>query len=330
MATDDVEKTKEEDSPSLGDIRQVEDRIGSIKAGYVQWLYQGNKLLPIGKTTPILPPGVYNVKWDSDTQQAVPISKNIDIDELFVLPTSILDRVLNDVRSFWNNRAKYEQYGSVYKRGVLLYGIAGCGKSSVIMLLAKELISKHNGVVFVPQDIDQIRWTMEVLPKIKEIESDKKIIVVLEDIDSFLGNNVGKEGSYETMIINFLDGAGSCDGIVTIATTNYPERLQERITNRPSRFDRRYEVGKPNTETRRFYIEHKLQKADLQKINIEEIVSKTEGFTIDHLKEYLLSVFVLGYSHEDAMDEVTEILGTRMLKNTKTEQLGYNKNNKKK
>jgi SpoVK/Ycf46/Vps4 family AAA+-type ATPase len=182
------------------------------------------------------------------------------------------------------------------------------------MLLAKELISKYNGVVFTPQNEDQMNWTMQVLPKVKDIEPNKRIIVVLEDIDSF----VGKDRSYsETMLLNFLDGVSSCDGIVTIATTNYPEKLQERITNRPSRFDRRYEVGKPNAETRRFYIEQKLQKDDLKTIDISEIIDKTEGFTIDHLKEYLLSVFVLGYSHEDAMDEVTEILGTRVLKNTK-------------
>jgi len=295
-------------------------KIDFLKTGNVQWLYKGNTLLPIGQTSCVLPAGVYGVSWDHSSDQPVPISKNIDIDNLFVLPTPILERVLNDVRSFWNNREKYIEYGSVYKRGILLYGIAGCGKSSVIMLLAQELISKYKGVVFTPQTEEHVDWVTRVLPKIKEIEPDKRIIVVLEDIDSF----VSKDGSYsETMLLNFLDGVGSCDGIVTIATTNYPEKLQERVTNRPSRFDRRYEVGKPNAETRRFYIENKLSSMDLKSIDINEIVSKTEGFTIDHLKEYLLSVFVLGYSHETAFEEVNEILGTRILKNTKEDSLGY-------
>jgi len=296
--------------------------LNSIKSGYTQWLYKGNTMVPIGNSTPVLPAGIYNVKWDSDMQMAVPLSKSVDIDELLILPTPILDRVLIDIRSFWKNKEKYQKYGSVYKRGILLYGLPGCGKSSVIMLLAKELITKYNGVVFTPQNEEQVDFTMKIIPIVKDIEPDKRIIVVLEDIDSF----VGKDGSYsETVLLNFLDGAGSCDGVVTIATTNYPEKLQERITNRPSRFDRRYEVIKPNAETRKFYIENKLQKGDLQGINISDLVDKTEGFTIDHLKEYLLSVFVLGYSHEDAMDEVTEILGTRILKNTKQEadKIGY-------
>ena len=248
-----------------------------------------------------------------------------DIDDLFTLPTPILGRILTDVRAFWKNRDKYERYGSVYKRGILLYGTAGCGKSSVIMLLAKELISKYDGVVFTPQNEDQINWTMRILPKIKEIEPQKRIIIVLEDIDSF----VGKDGSFsETVLLNFLDGVGSCDGIITIATTNYPEKLQERIINRPSRFDRRYEIGNPNAETRRFYIENKLKKTDINSIDIEEMVDKTEGFTIDHLKEYLLSIFVLGYSHEEAFMEVSGILGTRVLKNKKEGHVGFSKPDK--
>lgn len=309
------------DQPST-EVETQNEKIESLKTGKVQWLFKGNVLIPIGQTTPTLPSGVYNVEWDSDTQQPVPLSRNIDIDDLFVLPTPILERVLTDVRSFWRNRDRYLQYGSVYKRGILLYGAAGCGKSSVIMLLAKELISKYKGVVFTPQNEDQIGWTMRVLPKVKEIEPDKRIIIVLEDIDSF----VGKDGSFsETVLLNFLDGVGSYDGIITIATTNYPEKLQERITNRPSRFDRRYEVGKPNAETRRFYIENKLKKTDIESIDIEAIIDKTEGFTIDHLKEYLLSVFVLGYSHDEAFAEVNEILGTRVLKNKKEGNVGFNK-----
>jgi len=316
---DDIKDQPQAETTSLS------GKIQTLKTGNVQWLFKGNTLVPIGRTTAVLPAGVYNAEWDCDTQQPVPISRNIDVDDLFALPTPILDRVLMDVRSFWKSRDKYVQYGSVYKRGVLLYGIAGCGKSSVIMLLAKELISKYNGVVFTPQNEDQIGWTMKILPKIKEIEPEKRIIIVLEDIDSF----VGKDGSFsETVLLNFLDGVGSCDGIVTIATTNYPEKLQERITNRPSRFDRRYEVGRPNAETRMFYIKNKLKKTDIDSIDINEIVAKTEGFTIDHLKEYLLSVFVLGYSHEEAFVEVNEILGTRMLKNKKDGDIGFNKPSK--
>jgi DNA topoisomerase IB len=57
------------------------------------------------------------------------------------------------------------------------------------------------------------------------------------------------------------------EDVVYIATTNYPEKLQDRITNRPSRFDRRYKVELPNEEIRDAYIRHKLTDEDIEKID---------------------------------------------------------------
>ena len=291
-------------------ITENKNGINVIKTENTQWLYYGNKLLPMGRTTPILPAGVYNIEYDVKYNKFLPISKDFNSDELFVLPTSSLNSIINDIHSFWKNEEKYIKYKSVYKRGILLYGPPGCGKSSIIMLLMKEIILKHDGVVLTPHTIDQFIGTINVLSEIIEIEPKKKIMIILEDIDNW----VMKGSSAESLLINFLDGGASYNGVVTIATTNNPEVLQERMFNRPSRFDRRYYIDKPNAESRRFYIEHKLEKSDLKNINIDDIVDKTEGFTIDHLKEYIISVFVLGYSHEDAMSEVLAILKTKSLK----------------
>ena len=85
---------------------------------------------------------------------------------------------------------------------------------------------------------------------------------------------------------------------------NYPEKLQERITNRPSRFDRRYKVELPNEDIRRAYIEHKLNDDDLKNINIEEWIKKTEGMSLSHLKEVVISVIVMGRSFEETMDNL--------------------------
>jgi len=54
-------------------------------------------------------------------------------------------------------------------------------------------------------------------------------------------------------VLNLLDGVKQVDNIIYIATTNYPELLEERILNRPSRFDRRFHIGTPSAEVRKFY-----------------------------------------------------------------------------
>lgn len=293
---------------------------GCIISDYVQYSVVGRKFTPAKQTSRTLPSGLYNLEWDGRVDLPRAVKMDYNADKLFLLPLPVISSVLRDIQSFWDNEAVYMRYKSLYKRGILLYGIPGCGKSSVIMLLAKTLMDKYGGIVFMPQDINQIRWLMILIPMVKDIEPNKRIIVVLEDIDGHVNDN----SESQTILLNFLDGASCQNGVVTIATTNYPEKLQERITNRPSRFDRRYEVGKPNAEVRAFYIKSKLSAGgeSIDEPELREIVRLTEGFTIDHIKEYVLSRYVLGYTHEEAFTEVSSI-SNAVLKNTKDGNVGF-------
>jgi len=287
-----------------------------MKSNNTQWLLNGKRLIPIGETVSIIPSGTYKPVWDSSTQKHVPEKLNYTSDKLFTLPVKIIDKVLTDVGTFWEKEAIYNKFKSVYKRGILLYGMQGCGKSSIILLLVKQLIEDYNGLVFFISNHEELEgFITTILPDIKDIEPNRKIIVVLEDIDTFLTDY----SSEVTRLLNFLDGAISTSGIVTIATTNYPEKLQERIVNRPSRFDRRYEVGKPDEKVRRYFLTNKLSEGDISLTEEEmiRIIKDTDGFTIDHLKEYLTSVYVLNYTHEDAIREITEISNTKILKTKK-------------
>lgn len=308
-----VEASNEGAPPDLGLETHVVNE--SYTQGYTQWLIDGTKFIPIGSSTKKLPSGFYHLQYDRTVDKYVPKKKKISIDDLLILPDPILTKILKDIRSFWSREEYYKQYNYVYKRGFLLYGPPGCGKSSVIMLLTKELIKKHSGIVLNIRNSDDVFHFDRVLTDIKEIEPDRKIIAIIEDLDNFVNGN--KE--LLTQLLNILDGAGQVNNLVIIATTNYPENLQERITNRPSRFDRRYEVKKPTDEVRRYYIEQKLTEKDIKGIDIEALVKKTDGFTIDHLKEFLLSVYVLGYSEEDAFNEVKDIT-KKVLKNTSSEE----------
>jgi SpoVK/Ycf46/Vps4 family AAA+-type ATPase len=122
----------------------------------------------------------------------------------------------------------------------------------------------------------------------------------LEDIDSIAGEN----NHSTSKLLNILDGVKQIEDVVYIATTNYPEKLQERITNRPSRFDRRYKVELPNDEIRRAYILHKLTENDLKNIDIDMWVDRTEGMSLSHLKEVIISTIVMGRDYEEVMDNL--------------------------
>jgi SpoVK/Ycf46/Vps4 family AAA+-type ATPase len=96
--------------------------------------------------------------------------------------------------------------------------------------------------------------------------------------------------------------------VVIIATTNYIDKLESRYKNRPSRFDRVIEFPLPNNESRKMFIEKTILPEDLDKINIEEWVKKTEGFTIDHINELILLYFVYGHSEKESFEIITDMV----------------------
>ena len=183
-----------------------------------------------------------------------------------------------------------------------MYGEPGCGKSGIIQLISQKLIER-NGIVINIKDEEDVDKFTSFIGTFRKIEPNRPLVVLLEDIDS-----IASENRYQTSrLLNILDGVKQIEGVVYIATTNYPEKLQERITNRPSRFDRRYKVETPNEEIRKAYIKHKLNEEDLKNIDIDDWVKKTEGMSLSHLKEVVVSVIVMGRTFEETMNNLEEL-----------------------
>ncbi len=74
-------------------------------------------------------------------------------------------------------------------------------------------------------------------------------LVVLEDLDSMIHNQ------NRSFFLNELDGFRVNTGVVVLATTNHPEKLDTAILDRPSRFDRKYHFELPGEPERLAYIE---------------------------------------------------------------------------
>ena len=177
-----------------------------------------------------------------------------------------------------------------------MYGEPGCGKSGIIQLIAKQLI-ENDGIILNVKDHDDVEYFIDFISTFRKIEPNRPLIVLLEDIDSIAGDS----NHQTSKLLNILDGVKQIEDVVYIATTNYPEKLQERITNRPSRFDRRYQVELPNKEIREAYIRHKLTEEDMTNVNIQEWVERTEGMSLSHLKEVVISTIVMGREFEEVM-----------------------------
>lgn len=262
------------------------------------WLRQGKIYFkpPMGDVNPELPPGVYDVGYNRTVGFFVH-KKTLNRDEVLELPHEIVQKILTDITTFWQRRDRYQKYGLIHKRGILMHGPAGCGKSYTINLLSDMLVKEYKGVVLHIDGLDSLEIFIEHgVQYFREENRNIPLIIVLEDLESYLVSNSGT-----ALLLNILDGINQIDNVVFLGTTNYPERLEERILNRPSRFDRIYYFGLPDEKVRRFFIKSKLKEGDLEKIDLEEWVKKTEGFTLAHLREIIISTVVLGNDFEEVL-----------------------------
>ena len=277
---------------------KVDDKINS--ATPTCWgTLQDEEFVPSFKSVDQVPSGIYELQYNRNVSQITLKKQPFKTDELYQLPSYEIQDILKDIQDFWDRRDKYREYNFVHKRGILMYGEPGCGKSGIIQLIAKQLI-ENNGIILNIKDHDDVDFFIDFISTFRKIEPNRPLIVLLEDLDSIAG-----ESNYSTSkLLNILDGVKQIEDVVYIATTNYPEKLQERITNRPSRFDRRYKVELPNEEIREAYIRHKLKEEDLKNVDIQEWVKRTEGMSLSHLKEVVISTIVMGREFEEVMDNL--------------------------
>jgi len=257
---------------------------------------QDEEFVPAFKSVAKVPSGIYEVVWNRQLNQHTLKKQPFKTDELYQLPSYEITDILKDIQNFWDRRDKYKEYNFVHKRGILMYGEPGCGKSGIIQLISQQLID-NDGIILNIKDHEDVEYFTDFIATLRKIEPNRPLIVLLEDIDSIAGEN----NHSTSRLLNILDGVKQIEDVVYIATTNYPEKLQDRITNRPSRFDRRYKVELPNDEIREAYIRHKLNEDDIKGIDIQEWVKRTDGMSLSHLKEVVISTIVMGREFEEVM-----------------------------
>jgi SpoVK/Ycf46/Vps4 family AAA+-type ATPase len=159
-----------------------------------------------------------------------------------------------------------------------------------------ELV-KRDGIVIVAQTIN---LTILCLKAIRRIEPKRNLIVVLEDIDEILNYNG------ESQVLSMLDGENNVDNVLHLATTNYPDRLGPRIINRPSRFDRRVNVGLPAPEARRAYLQQ-VTNDGIPADQLDNWVKDTQDMSIAHLRELVAAVHCLDQPYDDVINRLKDM-----------------------
>lgn len=251
---------------------------------YEQWATAGGLFWPSQRTTPELSPGVYAIRMQPD-RGAILCLRNVVTDDLLSLPDDASASLVDEFATFWTRGDRFRARGLTHKRGFLLWGPPGSGKTSTIALMCQRLVCEHGGVVILA---DHPVMAAEGLAVLRQIEPDRPLVVILEDLDALI------QKSGESQWLALLDGETQIDRVVFIATTNYPERLDKRFVNRPSRFDTIRYIGMPSAAARDVFFKHRAP--ELSSEERRQWVSQTEGFSVAHLRELVIAHYCFDQS----------------------------------
>lgn len=253
----------------------------------------GGSYLPIAEAVNGLPNGFYKTPI---TYEGLTFSTHsVESDELMDIPGSVVEDIFKDMKSFWGMKEIYAQYKLIHKRGYLLHGPRGTGKSSSVVMLGKQVV-EAGGVVIYPSNETEFVKAVEVL---HTSEKGRPLMFIIEEITEFLDEKTSE-------ILAILDGEGSPANSVFVATTNEIDDLDDNIKKRPGRFDRVLKVDFPTAEVRHAYALKILQRGNLGNPvkDAAMVTDLTNGMSLAHVKEIIVASLILGQNPKDVAERI--------------------------
>ena len=181
--------------------------------------------------------GNRSIYWKSTTNK---LSKNM---ENTIVSNDVYESFYMDLKNFMKNEEKYGSKGLPYKRGYVLHGDPGTGKTSLIKAVANEFQLPIFNI-----DLNQLATNDELVKVIKDINThiadEQKYLLVFEDVDRtklFQKQRYydDKANISENCLLNVLDGIDEGYGRVTIFTCNDSKKMENiKGFNRPGRIDK--------------------------------------------------------------------------------------------
>jgi len=207
-----------------------------------------------------------------------------------ILEPGALAGIREAVEGFVRHRGAFAALGFPWRRGILLIGPPGTGKTMICKAAATVLPDLPFLYV---RDFQADDDHGDAITKI--FERARKLapcLLAFEDIDGLVNEQ------NRTQFLDELDGFQNNNGLLIIASSNHPDRIDEALLKRPSRFDRVFTIGLPALPERRSYCRRMLTGSPLSarlspELDVEaladRVAERSKAFTPAYLKEVFIA-----------------------------------------
>lgn len=198
-----------------------------------------------------------------------------------ILPQGLLARVERQTLGFSRLSEKLQAAGRHLKRGMLLYGAPGTGKTLTAMYLAGQMPNR-TVILLLGRGVGLIEQSC-AMARILQPST-----VILEDVDLIAEERTHQERTVLLFeLLNQMDGLADDADILFLLTTNRPDILEPALAARPGRIDLAIEMPLPDADCRRRLFELYGRGLELRLQSFDRLIEQTEGVSPAFIRELL-------------------------------------------
>jgi hypothetical protein len=222
-------------------------------------------------------------------------------EEDLILPESVKDLLRRAVLGFCDHTDILRELGIELKRGVLLHGPPGTGKTSISLYLAGRL--PQFTVCFVSGQ--HLLYPREICRMARYLQP---AMIVFEDIDLIaLERDTNGLATVLGELMNQIDGCEPTDQVLFLMNTNSMERLEHAVKNRPGRVDQIIAIPLPDRAERQQLLVLFARSVRIALDDWDRVLAVTEGTTPAMLKEIVKRAAVNAIERDGHKGEASAI-----------------------
>jgi hypothetical protein len=226
-----------------------------------------------------------------------------------VLPVGALERIERHVLGAARYRERLRAAGRHLKRGLLLYGAPGTGKTHTVRYLVSQL-PEVTAIVLAGNALGHVRAATEFAHALEPS------VVIVEDVDLIAEHremNLGPQPLLFTLL-DAIDGLTSEADVAFVLTTNRVDLIEAALAQRPGRVDLAVEIPRPDADARRRLVELYAAGLPLSSEGRARAAERTEGATASLFKELFRRVVLVAAEQDvEVSDQVLDDVLEEML-----------------